>query len=267
MRVVVLIADATRKDEAGKARRVGGPFFSRIEPVFHVAPTSVNHGGAKVSCCGCESYQSQFGDRHAARDLKRYRKRGPDTTTRLLLDALKEEGVGGASLLDVGAGIGIVHHELLAVGAKDAIHVDATAPHIRIAKEEAARRGHAGRVTFLCGDFVSLARDIPPADVVTLDRVICCYPDMELLVSQSASRARRLYGAVFPRDRWVVRAVAALGNFARRLTGNAFRTYIHPVRDIDAALQKEGLRARTVRDTIAWRVAVYARVSNVSLAS
>lgn len=220
-----------------------------------------------MSCCGCESYQSQFGDRHAVRDLKRYRKRGPDKTTRMLLDALKEEGVAGASLLDVGAGIGIVHHELLAVGAKKAIHVDATAPHIRVAEEEAARRGHAGRVTFLRGDFVMLASQIQAADVVTLDRVICCYPDMQVLVSQSASHARRLYGAVFPRERWMVRAVVALGNFARRMTGNSFRSYVHPVCGIDAALQRQGLRARTVRDTFAWRVAVYSRVSNVSLSS
>jgi len=220
-----------------------------------------------VSCCGCKSYQSQFGDRHAARDLKRYRKRGPDKTTRLLLDALNAEGVDGASLLDVGAGIGTVHHELLASGAKDAIHVDATEPHIRAAKEEAARRGHAGRVNFICGDFVLLASEIPTVDVVTLDRVICCYPDMELLVTRSAERARRLYGAVFPRERWIVRAVAALGNLTRRLTGNAFRTYIHPERAIDAALRSHGLRARTVRDTFAWRVAVYSRVTDVALAS
>lgn len=212
-----------------------------------------------MSCCACESYQSQFGDKHAAKDLKRYRKKGPDKTTRLLTDALKKEGIDGASLLDVGAGIGIVHHELLAAGAKEAVHVDATAPHIRVAKEETARRGHADQVTFLCGDFVTLAAEISPADVVTLDRVICCYPDMELLVSTSASKTRRLYGAVFPRERWIVRAFVSLGNLVRRMTGNAFRAYVHPVDAIDAALTTRGLSVRSVRETFAWRVAVYSR--------
>ena len=212
-----------------------------------------------MSCCACESYQSQFGDKHAVKDLKRYRKKGPDKTTRLLIDALKREGVSGASLLDVGAGIGILHHELLDAGAAKAVHVDATAPHIHVAKEEAARRGHRDRVTFLCGDFVVLAPEIPAADVVTLDRVICCYPDMELLVSTSASHAQRLYGAVFPRERWIVRAVVAFGNFARRVTGNAFRAYVHPVRAIDAALERQGLQLRSVRDTFVWRIVVYSR--------
>lgn len=81
-------------------------------------------------------------------------------------------------------------------------------------------------------------------DVVTLDRVICCYPDMEQLVAKSAARARRLYGAVFPPERWVVRATVGLGNFFRRVKGNSFRSYVHPVGAIDAAVQKYGLKIR-----------------------
>ena len=212
-----------------------------------------------MSCCGCDSYQAQFGDRHAVKDLRRYRKKGPDKTTRLLLNALLKEGVNDASLLDVGAGIGVVHHELLDAGVEQATHVDATAAHIRAAEEEAARRGHSRRVRFLRGDFVSLAAEIPPADVVTLDRVICCYPDMEQLVAASASRARRLYGAVFPRERWIVRAFVSFSNLTRRLIGNTFRSYVHPVHAIDAAVQRQGFQVRSVRETLVWRVAVYSR--------
>lgn len=212
-----------------------------------------------MSCCQSDFYESQFGAEHAAKDLRRYRKKGADKTTRLLLDALKAEGVQGASVLDVGAGIGIVHHELLSRGSGSAIHVDATAANIRVAEAEATRRGHRDQVSFLQGDFVALAPDIPPADVVTLDRVICCYPDMEALVSASAVRARRLYGAVFPRERWLLKLVLALGNTARRIRGNPFRSYVHPVRAIDAAIQRQGLKPRTVHDTLVWRVAVYTR--------
>lgn len=132
-------------------------------------------------------------------------------------------------------------------------------PHMRAAKEEAARRGHAERVTFLHGDFVALAPDIAPADVVALDRVICCYPDMEQLVSASAAKAQRLYGAVFPRERWLLKGVLALGNCARRLRRNAFRTYVHPTGAIDSTVLRQGLRPRSVSDTLLWRVAVYSR--------
>ena len=212
-----------------------------------------------MSGCRCESYESQFGDKHAVKDLKRYRSKGPDKTTRLLLGALTAEGISGATVLDVGGGVGVVHHELLAAGAQAAVHVDATESNIRAAKEEASRRGHAGRVSFFHGDFVALAPEIQAADVVTLDRVICCYPDMEQLVAASASHARRLYGAVFPREWRFVKAWLALGNVVRRLRGNAFRTYVHPVRAIDAAIRRQGLKPRTVRDTFIWRVAVYSR--------
>ena len=212
-----------------------------------------------MSCCSCEGYQSQFGERHAAKDLRRYRRKGPDKTTRLLLDQLRAVGVRGRSLLDIGGGIGVVHHELLGAGADSVVHVDATAANIDAAKEEAERGGRSGRVRFVLGDFVALAAEIPEADVVTLDRVICCYPEMEELVSRSAARARRLWGAVFPRERILFKAMVQLGNGMRRLTRNDFRTYIHPVGGIDAVLRREGLTLHSVRDTYGWRTAVYSR--------
>jgi 2-polyprenyl-3-methyl-5-hydroxy-6-metoxy-1,4-benzoquinol methylase len=212
-----------------------------------------------MTCCSHECFESTFNERHAAKQLKNYRRRGPEATTRLLVDALRAEGVRDASLLDVGAGIGIVHHELLADGARSAVHVDASRPQMRAAREEAARRGHAERVTFVDGDFTQLADGIDDADIVTLDRVICCYPDVERLVAASASKAKRLYGAVFPRERWAVKAMSALGNLMWRIRGNPFRSYIHSTTAIDAAVRRQGLTLRSAVDTLVWRVAVYAR--------
>jgi magnesium-protoporphyrin O-methyltransferase len=217
-----------------------------------------------MSCCSCDGYQSQFGEKHAAKDLRRYRKNGPDKTTRLLLDQLKAAGVRGASLLDIGGGIGVVHHELLNEGADSAVHVDATAANIDTASNEAAQRGHSDRVRFLRGDFLALAPEITPADVVTLDRVICCYPDMEQLVSASAARAQRLWGAVFPREGLSIKAMAWCGNVIRQVMRNDFRTFIHSVDGIDAVLRREGLRPVSARDTYVWRAVVYSRVSGRS---
>ena len=212
-----------------------------------------------MTCCSSECFESTFNQRRAKKQMKRYRKRGPDKTTRMLLDALRAAGIKNASLLDVGAGIGVVHHELLAEGARSAVHVDAARPHIRLAQEEATRRGHTGQVTFVLGDFVGLGDDISPADVVTLDRVICCYPDMEQLVARSAAKAKRLYGAVFPRERRAVKAAVALQNVLWKVLGNPFRAYIHPTAAIDAALRRQGFAPRSLTDTLLWRVAVYSR--------
>jgi magnesium-protoporphyrin O-methyltransferase len=212
-----------------------------------------------MTCCADGCFESVFNDRHAVKHLKRYHRRGPNKTTRRLLEALRAAGIQGASVLDVGAGIGIVHHELLAKGARSAVHVDAARPQMRIAREETARRGHAERVTFVQGDFVELASGIPAADVVTLDRVICCYPDMERLVTASAGKAQRLYGAVFPRERWITRLMVAVGNFVLRLRQDPFRAYLHPTAAIDATVRRQGLTPRSVADTFLWRIAVYAR--------
>jgi magnesium-protoporphyrin O-methyltransferase len=212
-----------------------------------------------MACCTSECYESTFNERHAAKQLRRYRRKGPNKTTRMLLAGLRSAGIGDAAVLDVGAGIGVVHHELLAGGARSAVHVDAARPHMRAAREEAERRGHADRVTFVHGDFVALADTIPAADVVTLDRVICCYPDMEGLVAASAGKALRLYGAVVPRERPGVKVVAALGNLVCRLRGDPFRSYIHSMAAIDAAVRRQGFTLRSVTNTLLWRVAVYAR--------
>ncbi|AHG92640.1 hypothetical protein J421_5105 (plasmid) [Gemmatirosa kalamazoonensis] len=208
-------------------------------------------------CCDC--YTSKFDDARAADDLARYHREGPNDTTRRLLDVLRAEGVEGATLLDIGGGVGVVQHELLGGGVREAVAVDASRAYLSVARREAEQRGTAQRSTFLLGDFVALAPEIAPADVVTLDRVICCYGDMESLVAASASRARRLYGFVVLRDTWWVRAREAFDNLARRLRGVAFRSYVHSLDAIDAAVRRQGLRPRYSARTLVWEIAVYER--------
>ena len=60
-------------------------------------------------------------------------------------------------------------------------------------------RSHRSCVTYRRGDWVELAESVPPAAIVTFDRVIQRYPDLEL-AGLSVERARRLYGSVYPRD-------------------------------------------------------------------
>ena len=212
-----------------------------------------------TSCC-CQGVDEMFGEKTARRDLRRYRKRGASKPTRMLLDALRREGIERAAVLDIGGGIGAIQHELLDAGAARAVNVDASAAYLRAAKEEAARRGHADRISYEAGDFVALADRIEPADVVTLDRVICCYPDMESLVGRSADRARRLYGLVYPRSTWWVACGFGVMNAMMRLTGRAFRVHLHHTSSVDAVARAHGLSPKVARRAgPVWQVAVYAR--------
>jgi SAM-dependent methyltransferase len=162
-------------------------------------------------------------------------------------------------LLDIGAGVGAIHHALLERGARRAVHVDISKDYIEAARMETERIGHTYRVRFVHGDFVEIAPTIDTVDVVTLDRVICCYPDMESLVTRSAERARLLYGVVYPRDRRFVRIGIALMNLGKRLTGSAFRSYFHPPAAIDDVLRRVGFVRGSTQRTWFWEVVVYVR--------
>ena len=212
-----------------------------------------------MSCAQCRGIEEEFGRDVAARDLKRFRRKGPDRTTRLLIEALQREGVEAATLLDIGGGVGAIHHELLDLGAREAVHVDASSSYLEVAREEVSRRGHAERVAFRHGDFLDVSPALERADVVTLDRVICCYPDMQRLVSASAGLAGRLYGVVYPRDNWMMRVGVPVANLFFRLRRSCFRVFLHPTAAVNAAVQAAGLRERSVRRTPLWQVWVYAR--------
>ncbi|HET6947112.1 MAG TPA: class I SAM-dependent methyltransferase [bacterium] len=213
-----------------------------------------------MPCCGqCAGIEKEFNSKVASWELARYRRRGARGTTRTLLDLLRGTPVAGATLLDVGGGVGVIQHELVAAGVARITSVDAAGAYLAAQKAEAARRGYADRVTHLQGDFAALGAQIPDHDIVTLDRVICCYPDMHALVDVSAARARRLYGAVYPRGTWWNRVGIRLFNAVMWVRRSPFRSYVHPPAEIERLLAAHGLRRTAARKTFIWQVAVYAR--------
>lgn len=210
-----------------------------------------------MPCSQCQGIEHEFGEREARAQLRRYRRRGPSGTTRELIEVLVKLGVEGCSLLDIGGGVGAVQHGLLAAGAGGARSVDASRAYSEIAREESERRGLTDCIESTHGDFVALAESIAPADVVTLDRVLCCYHDVRTLVSASAARARRLYGLVYPRDVWWLRPAFALGNLILRLRRSSFRIFLHPTADVERLIAAEGLRPTYLRSHGMWQVAVF----------
>jgi magnesium-protoporphyrin O-methyltransferase len=212
-----------------------------------------------MDACGCDGFASIFDRRQAERDRDRYARRGPDATTRSLVDMIRRRGVVGATVLDVGSGTGVIDRELLRSGAVRAVLVDGSAASLRVARDEARRANLLDRMEFVEGDFTRIAGSIDRADVVTLDRVICCYPDVEGLVSLSSARASRLYGIVLPRNRWFVRLVLALENLRMAVTRTPYRAFAHSNAIVDALVMSEGLRPVDEARTWIWRVVLYER--------
>jgi magnesium-protoporphyrin O-methyltransferase len=215
-----------------------------------------------MSSC-CSSFfavnQRQFGDAVARRDLKRYRLRGPDQTTRLLRDAILGAG-NGKAMLDVGAGIGALSFELLAAGTERVTAVEAAPAYLAAAREEATRRDVSDRLDLVHGDFVSVAGDVVQADVVAMDRVVCCYPAYQPLLEAALRCSRRLLAFSYPRDRWYVRAAVATQNLGRALLRNPFRGFVHSARGIEALLGAHGFVRIQRRETLKWSADLYIRV-------
>jgi magnesium-protoporphyrin O-methyltransferase len=191
--------------------------------------------------------------------VRRYHEKGPKKETKILVEALLSEGVDGSSVLDVGGGLGVLEFELIKGGASSATNVEASSAYIDAAREEASRQALSDQIQHIHGDFVGLARDVPPADIVTLDKVLCCYDDMESLVRGSVEKAKRLYGLIYPRDMWWVKVSIGIENFLRKLKGNDFRVFVHPTREVDSLIKDAGLRVLFQRELIDWQIVVYGR--------
>lgn len=214
-----------------------------------------------MDACGCNGLEALFDERAAREDRARYRGSGPDPSTARLLELIGRMGVSGSTVLDIGGGIGVIDHELLRAGAGHALLVEVSPAFLQAARQEARERNTLDRIEFAQGDFVELAPDIDAADIVTLDRVLCCYPDVDALVRLSAAKARHLYALAFPRDRWFVRLGLRIENILHRLRGRAFRVYVHPHARVDALIAEAGLRPAGETHTSAWRIVLYERAA------
>ncbi len=207
----------------------------------------------------CQITDHVFNEQDARRNLRDYRKHGAPPQTSELLSAIRSLGPARGTLLDVGGGVGIIHHELLADIAVSATHVDASSAFLSAARQEADRLGHTDRLTFIHADFTDVAADLPAADFVTLDRVVCCYPDFRSLLSAAASHARRALGIVYPREIWYTSAAIGIVNFLQHLRRDPFRVFVHPVSQMDSIIRGSGLHRTRLRRFAVWEVALYTR--------
>jgi hypothetical protein len=215
-----------------------------------------------MSCCGhCRDAGDFFNERTAKKELRRYLRKGPDKSTRLLLEAITRQSlhVNSASLLDIGGGIGAIQLELFKKGLGRSVNVDASAAYQRISKKEIIKRSLEDKTEYHFGDFTELAPDLPSAEIVTLDRVICCYPDLEKLLDRSLQKAEKVYAVVYPREAFFMRIGIRLSNLWFRLRKSDFRTYLYPVEKVQSIIQSHGFRQTDFARTFLWRVEIYQR--------
>jgi len=183
-----------------------------------------------------------FNPRQARRSLRRYRKKGLDDLERRMLGAAAVDGLEGSRVLEIGGGIGAMQIELLEAGAGQGEIVELASAYEPYARELAREHGLEDRISYRVEDVLDSPDAVDPADVVVLNRVVCCSPDGIRLAGVAARLARRTLVLSFPRDRLLVRIGLGLVNGWMRLLGRSFRVFVHPSPLLVAAGEVEGLR-------------------------
>jgi len=212
-------------------------------------------------CCTPKGYRWVFSERSARAEAKRYRRKGLDATSRRIFDIVRKEGVEGRTVLEVGGGIGAIQIELLKAGAARAISVELTPTYEGEATALLREAGLEERVERRIMDFAAAGAAVEGADIVIMNRVICCYPDMPRLAGAASDHARELLVMSFPKRTWWMRIAMLLGNAILGATRREFHIFLHSPRSILATSEQHGLRAVLSESGVVWTVAALRRAA------
>lgn len=213
-----------------------------------------------MPCCQpSTSAAARFFSWFARRSGKHYRKRGLGKVQQQLASAIEEAGIEGASLLDIGCGVGYLHQSLLERGAVRATGVDLSEKMIEEARALAAEQSLDNRTDYVLGDFVAVAAELPNADITILDKVVCCYPDAKTLVARSLEKTGKVYALTYPRAHLFNQVMTAAEALFLKVIRCEFRPYVHDPVEIERWIEAEGFRKRREHISLLWLTQVYAR--------
>ena len=176
-----------------------------------------------------------------------------------MVDLVTEAGIDGATVLEIGGGVGEIQLELLERGAASATGLELSPAYDADAERLLAEKGLTGRVQRRLLDLAAEPTAVEPADVVVLHRVVCCYPDYARLLSAAAGRTRRQLVFSHPPRNLVSRTLVGSQNLLLRLSGSEFRAFTHPPAAMLAVLAEHGLAVRATGGGRVWRVVALTR--------
>lgn len=162
--------------------------------------------------------------------------------------------------MDLGCGAGTFSVEALKNGASTSAGFDLAPEMIMAADSLAAEMELDNRAKFNLGNVASA--DLPASEVVVMDKVICCYPEVGSLLKNASSACHEMIGFIVPRDeglwKWPLRLAARTGNLVYRLRGRKNSWfYIHSLKKIDAMLRQAGFARERKASSRMWLVFLY----------
>ena len=209
-----------------------------------------------MSCC-TDCTNSHFDTTIANRDLNNYRTKGAKKSTKALLGILNTINLEGMHLLDIGAGIGVISFELRHSGLSEITHNDISSSYLNVFKQEFSAQLNGIKINSLQGDFVEVSDEIENADIVVLDKSICCYPHYHELVHASVRKANMWYAFIIPRDKWWVRFVHYFGELRKSMKGDTFKSFVYPTDKIEQIVLEYGFIKHTQVHQREWLIVVF----------
>ncbi len=208
-------------------------------------------------CCGADQF---FDLKNARKKIKHYKKKGAIKTTKKMVDLLFLQDVKGKSLLDVGGGIGAIQWEFLKNGGAKTQDVDSSRAFLDVASSFADENQYSDKAKFLFGDLVDKHDEIVAADFVTLDKVVCCYPDYKSLLDIALKKCNNTIVLSYPLAGWISEFVNFLSDFYLYFTKNPFRSFVHPPKEIENFMISRGFMPVQKQISFPWHVQVYQKV-------
>lgn len=212
-----------------------------------------------MDCCNPTGYRKFFNSKEAQGNLDGYLKDGLNKMATRMASHLKDGSVTGASVIDVGCGIGAFHVELLQAGATSALAVEISAGYESAATDLLALKNLSSHVERIVTDFAEAGKEIPAADVVVLDRVVCCYPDWHKLLTSVTTHSTGRVAFSFPRDKWWNKLGLSLLNLYLRLRKVDFQTFIQPADQMLDLVESHGFSKTLDTSDLIWRGVVFER--------
>ena len=212
-----------------------------------------------ANCCDPTPYRRFFNRKEAARNVRSYRRRGLDPMASSMVEHLIASGVDELDVLEVGGGIGAIQLELLKAGVARTTNVELSAGYEEAAAELADEEGVAGRITRRVGDFVEDQDEFAVADIVVMNRVVCCYPWMERMMEAAVAKTSGRLALTFPREKWWVKVGLGVGNRLMAMRNCEFRAFVHPVAQIESAATEAGFVVRHADHNLIWHALVLER--------
>jgi hypothetical protein len=212
-----------------------------------------------TNCCNARGCDKAFGGWFARRAARRYRKKGLDKTARRMVAFLESQGIEGATVLEIGGGVGEIEIELLKRGAGRAVNLELSPAYERETRRLLREHGLEERATWRLHDIAADPDAIEPADIVVLHRVVCCYPDYRKLLGAAADHARRFVVFSYPPRHALTRLFVAGENLLVRALRGEFRSFVHPPSAMLAVLEERRFRRTFTHRALVWQIAGFER--------